>query len=76
MKIPYPKPHRKVFIRAITWLNKQKDEKKYEWFDFPEYAGLPKNIANKLNPEEVDYIQEEIFKCTKFLEKSRQKSSC
>jgi hypothetical protein len=29
----------------------------YEYFDYPDYAGMPKELSYELSPDEVDFIQ-------------------
>ena len=65
VKITYPNTPQ--FKDAIDCLNKQLSTKKgmkqlssYSQFDYPDYCGLPKRIANKLLSHEVDYIQDEL----------------
>lgn len=50
--------------QAVDWLwnnrkqlKKQMDEIGID-FDFPDYAGMPKRIHNKLTPRQVDLIQD------------------
>jgi hypothetical protein len=31
-------------------------------FDFPDYAGLPKIISNRLRPDHVDILQESLYR--------------
>lgn len=39
-----------------------KDEILYaDCFNYPHYWGLPKSIAHQLDPDEVDFIQEETY---------------
>ena len=55
--------------KAAEWLNKnqktiEKEAQKlgkdcFDFFDFPDYWDLPKKIANKLYPDEVDFIQDQ-----------------
>lgn len=45
-----------VLMQAKRWLDKY-GTNGYEEFDYPEYAGMPDNIANKLSSDEVDFIQ-------------------
>ena len=45
-------------IKAIDYLNEHNECRNYPEFDYPEYAGLPKEISYKLYSDEVDYIQE------------------
>lgn len=57
--IPYPTSiTNKAFIQAIDYLNSHKECRKYSEFDYPDYAGLPKEISHKLYSDEVDYIQD------------------
>lgn len=41
----------------ILWKNRKQTFDKEYIFDFPEYGGLPKKIANKLASDVVDIIQ-------------------
>jgi hypothetical protein len=45
--------------KAIEFLN-TKNLNDIEYFDFPDYAGLPKSVSNKLSTDEVDFLQTEI----------------
>ena len=45
-------------ITDHIWKNRKKLAKTDYEFDYPDYLGLPKRIANKLSPEAVDAIQE------------------
>lgn len=73
---PYGKT-RKVLIEAVKWLNSHQRtiskeilaEKLCEEFDYPEYWGIPKKIANKLTSDEVDFIQESVGDFTCALDK-------
>lgn len=60
---PYGIPT-KTLKKAVQWLNsnKRKLEKKEEFysFDYPEYWDMPKTISNRLNTDEVDWIQNEV----------------
>ncbi len=59
---------RKVLMEAVKWLNANQrtiakailEGKLCDEFDYPEYWGVPKKIANKLTTDEVDFIQESV----------------
>lgn len=59
---------RKTLIETAKWLNANQraiakailDGKLCDEFDYPEYWGVPKKIANKLSSDEVDFIQESV----------------
>jgi hypothetical protein len=54
----------KTLKKAVTWLrsNKKKIQKEQEdCFDFPNYWNMPKTICNRLNGDEVDWIQYETY---------------
>ncbi len=49
----------KSLKKAVTWLNKNKSRLKKErsdYFDFPNYWDMPKNISCRLNEPEVDWL--------------------
>lgn len=60
-------PYGKVTPRlknAVKWLNDNKDNisrREQDIFDYPDYWGMPKRIANRLYSDEVDFLQEETF---------------
>lgn len=66
-EFPYGRT-RKVLIEVVKWLNANQkaiaksilDEKLCAEFDYPEYWGIPKKIANKLTTDEVDFIQDSV----------------
>ena len=50
--------------KAMVWIQSHKRQIKikfHDFFDYPEYWGLPKSISNCLMPDEVDYIQEQTY---------------
>ena len=56
---PYGKTS-SYLITALTMLyaKRVKGNIQYEdYFDFPDYWGLPEDLASKLSPDEVDWIQ-------------------
>lgn len=42
---------------ALKWLWDHRKNRK-EYFDYPDYGGLPFRLSNKLTSEFVDYIQD------------------
>jgi hypothetical protein len=47
--------------KAVAWLRKNKNKiRKTQWdyFDFPDYWGMPKSISYRLSSDEVDWLQE------------------
>ncbi len=51
-------------VKAADWINRnfeviQRDF--YDYFDYPQYWGLPRATANSLSPDEVDFIQEQTY---------------
>lgn len=56
---------------AVVWLNKNKKaimlasrQGKYPYedcFDYPDYWNMPKKISNRLDGDEVDWIQEKTY---------------
>jgi hypothetical protein len=62
---PYGKINKRL-RKAVTWLNRNRRriEQNYSRdhvFDYPLYWGMPKAIAHKLNPDEVDWLQSETY---------------
>ena len=50
----------------FTWMIKNTSVmQKYEYFDFPEYGGMPKILSRKLNGSTVDLIQDDWEKIKK-----------
>lgn len=49
--------------KAAHWINTHrrwiKAQKPIDWFDYPDYWGMPKSISYKLSSDEVDFIQSE-----------------
>lgn len=48
--------------KAVKWLNDNKENiscKQQDYFDYPDYWGMPKRIANRLYGDEVDFLQAE-----------------
>ena len=55
--------------KALTWLINNQEEYKseiYDFFDYPGYWGMPKDICYKLSSDEVDFIQEITFDWIKY----------
>lgn len=60
---------------TIKWLNTHKKQIRKDdyWdFDYPHYCGLPIKLANRLSPDEVDFIQEQISEITIGYQKLRK----
>lgn len=45
------------------WENRN-DFKKYMYFDYPTYCGIPRKLRKYFTSEFVDLLQEEVFDCT------------
>ena len=48
------------FVEEVVqwlWINR-KDLSKQDYFDFPDYCGMPKHLSNKLSSQTVDRIQD------------------
>ena len=39
------------------WNNRKEITKQFEYFDYPDYAGIKKSISNRLYGDSVDVIQ-------------------
>ena len=51
---------------AAEWLNKASNQTKIkqefcDYFDYPEYWEMPKDISRRLSSDEVDFIQDQTF---------------
>ena len=60
---PYGEPKgSKVYQQAVSWLLKNKEAiDKSEYFDYPDYWGMPKEISYQLSSDEVDAIQAVVY---------------
>lgn len=78
---PYGKT-RKALIEAAKWLNANQRtiakeilaEKLCDEFDYPQYWGVPKKIANRLTTDEVDFIQDEVGEFAYALQRKLQEN--
>ena len=46
------------FWQMLGTLPQDEDVDPYEYFDYPDYCGMPKKLSNKLSGDLVDRIQE------------------
>lgn len=54
----------RVLQAAVAWLNQNKElihRDEVDYFDSPNYWDMPRQIADKLSPEEVDFIEQETY---------------
>jgi hypothetical protein len=52
----------KTMHKAVSWLNRnqkrlEKSGVTEQYFDYPDYWGMPKTISRRLSPDEVDWLQ-------------------
>lgn len=55
-KYPYG-PITSVLRETAGWLNENYKNSKFDYFDYPDYAGLPDHLVKELVSDEVDWLQ-------------------